>query len=132
MNVHGFLLLRHLEHETEQGSESPSSRSLARAAASHATRDLRHSSQLENWVRRVTSSLCIVLEYRRVKQQLGRSWWGYQVALDLCCIVAVSRRWRGKPRSIGEAITNKLHCAALYGATTLHYTKGSCVVRYYI
>lgn len=33
---------------------------LRRLCASHATRDLRHSSQLENWVRRVTTRSLIV------------------------------------------------------------------------
>lgn len=42
-----------------QGAEALPA-TLRRLCESHATRDLRHSSQLENWVRRVTTRFCIV------------------------------------------------------------------------
>jgi hypothetical protein len=40
---------------------------LRRLWESHATRDLRHSSQLENWVRRVTTRVCIVCSQSEVR-----------------------------------------------------------------
>lgn len=42
-----------------QGAEALPA-ALRRLCESHATRDLRHSSQLENWVRRVTTRFCIL------------------------------------------------------------------------
>lgn len=56
LNVHSFPLREHLEHVTDVSSGSAPSSFFDLEAASQATRERRHSSQLENWVRRVTSS----------------------------------------------------------------------------